>query len=142
MADNQDNLSAKDQKMLEDLEKQLTQSAQKNTNSGTSGVCQQSQRVSHARKVMGNKAMPKSTNTNKVEPAPPCRQKQKPAFCGFLPSSIYYCWGLLSRGAYWGWMLWQTNNSNKQVFFAQQESCVSHPTGKCCQTARLTWPMQ
>jgi len=124
MADNQDNLSAKDQKMLEDLEKQLTQSAQKNTNSGTSGSASKASESATQEKVMGNKAMPKSTNTNKVEPAHPAG-KAKTGFLWFFTIINLLLLGAVIAGAYWGWMLWQNQQQQQTSFFAQQESVLA-----------------
>jgi uroporphyrin-3 C-methyltransferase len=124
MADNQDNLSAKDQKMLEDLEKQLTQSAQKNTNSGTSGSASKASESAKQEKVMGNKAMPKSTNTNKVEPARPVG-KAKTGFLWFFTIINLLLLGAVIAGAYWGWMLWQNQQQQQTSFFAQQESVLA-----------------
>jgi uroporphyrin-3 C-methyltransferase len=126
MADNQDNLSAKDQKMLEDLEKQLTQSAQKNTNSGTSGSASKASESVTQEKVMGNKDMPKSTNTktHKVEPARPAG-KAKTGFLWFFTIINLLLLGAVIAGAYWGWMLWQNQQQQQTSFFAQQESVLA-----------------
>lgn len=126
MADNQDNLSAKDQKMLEDLEKQLTQSAQKNTNSGTPGSARKASESVTQEKVMGNKDMPKSTNpkTHKVEPARPAG-KAKTGFLWFFTIINLLLLGAVIAGAYWGWMLWQNQQQQQTSFFAQQESVLA-----------------
>lgn len=126
MADNQDNLSAKDQKMLEDLEKQLTQSAQKNTNSGTSGSASKASESATQEKVMGNNEMPKSTSakTHKVEPARPAG-KAKTGFLWFFTIINLLLLGAVIAGAYWGWMLWQNQQQQQTSFFAQQESVLA-----------------
>jgi uroporphyrin-3 C-methyltransferase len=126
MADNQDKLSAKDQKMLEDLEKQLTQSAHKNTSANATGPASKAVDSGVQEKTMGNKDMPKSTNTknHKVEPARPAG-KAKTGFLWFFTLINLLLLGAVIAGAYWGWMLWQNQQQQQTSFFAQQESVLA-----------------
>lgn len=126
MADNQDKLSAKDQKMLEDMEKQLTQSAHKNTPSGATGSASKAADSGAQEKTMGNKDMPKSTNakTNKVEPARRTG-KTKTGFLWFFTIINLLLLGAVIAAAYWGWMLWQNQQQQQTSFFAQQESVLA-----------------
>ncbi|MGO4894662.1 uroporphyrinogen-III C-methyltransferase [Flavobacterium sp. W21_SRS_FM6] len=116
MADNQDKLSPKDQKMLEDLEKQLSKTASV------------SQSTASTKKPtgMGDQAPPKqpTMNTQKSE-SQPVAAKAKTGFLWFFTLlNLLLLTGVIVA-AYWGWLQWQNQTEAQQQFVALQESSLA-----------------
>jgi uroporphyrin-III C-methyltransferase len=117
MADNQDKLSPKDQQMLEDLEKQLTQSSSSSSAASASASASKGS-------PSDDKEMPKKVFTaksTKAEP-PPQVVKTKTGFLWFFTLINLFLLTAVILAAYWAWMQWQNQQQKQEEFFALQES--------------------
>lgn len=126
MADNQDKLSAKDQQMLEDLEKQLTQSPNKNAAaSATSSTSNASQSAAKSNMMDDKEASAVvHAKSNKSIATPPV-VKAKTGFLWFFTLLNLMLLAGLMAAAYWAWMQWQQQQQKHSDFFASQESSLA-----------------
>lgn len=125
MADNQDKLSPKDQQMLEDLEKQLTQPSGNNSTAKTNTAANTSASTT-AKRAPSNTEAPKASASNpyKSAPARPVAQAKTGFLWFFTLVNLLLLIGVFAAG-YWVWMQWQNEQQKQDNYFAQQEASLA-----------------